>query len=178
VVWNKQFAAVYPFEHETQKDADIRLEVWAVDSNNHNNDYLLDYSDSRVDNVEHIYSPADPNITDYEIVVTYSNDHGVSQPAITPPYGLAWNVAPKPARDDSLLYDLNADGAVNELDVTILLDNVIASIETSDRYIFGDINSDGLIDANDLGILLKYIEKSASSQVEQPGDADLSNLRR
>ena len=178
VVWNKQFSTAYPFEHETQKDADIRLEVWAVDSNNPNNDYLLDYSDSRNDNVEHIYTPTDPNVTDYEIVVTYSNDHGVSQPAITPPYALAWNVTPKPARDDSLWLDLNADGVVNELDVTILLDNVIASIETSDRYIFGDINSDGLIDANDLDILLKYIEKSASSQVEQPGNADLSTLRR
>ncbi len=157
VVWNKHFAADYPFEHDREKDADLRLDVWAVDSNDPNNAYLLDYSDSRTDNVEHIYLPADANIADYEIVVSYSYDHDVNQPQVTPPYGLAWNVAPKPARDDSLWLDLNADGSVNDLDVKALLDNILASIETPDRYLFGDINSDGLLDVNDLQIFLNHI---------------------
>jgi hypothetical protein len=157
VVWNKLFAAAYPFEHQKDKDADIRLEVWAVDSNDHNNDYLLDYSDSRIDNVEHINYPADANFTDYEIVVAYSDHNDVNQPQISPPYGLCWNVAPAPARDDSFWLDLNADGSVDNLDVKVLLDNLLASIETPDHYLFGDINSDGMLDANDLQIFLDHI---------------------
>jgi hypothetical protein len=168
VVWNKLFAAAYPFEHQQDKDTDIRLEVWAVDSNDHNNDYLLDYSDSRIDNLEHIYYQADANFTDYEIIVSYSRDHDINQPATSPPYGLAWNVAPKPARDDSLLLDLNADGSVNDFDVTVLLDNILAGIDTPDRYLFGDINSDGIIDVNDLQILLDYIDTHTSQNVKQP----------
>jgi len=157
VVWNKYFAAAYPFEHQKEKDADIRLEVWAIDANDPNNDYLLDFSDSRIDNVEHIYYPADANFTDYEIVVSYSSDHDVNQPQASPPYCLAWNVAPKPPRDDSLLYDLNADGAVDNLDVIVLVNNLLAGLETPERYLFGDINSDGRLDAADLRILLNYI---------------------
>lgn len=168
VVWNKLFAAAYPFEHQTDKDADIRLEVWAVDSNDHSKDYLLDYSDSRTDNLEHIYYQADANFTEYEIIVSYSRDHDINQPAISPPYGLAWNVAPKPARDDALWLDLNADGSVNDLDVAVLLDNILAGIDTPDRYLFGDINSDGIIDVNDLQILLNYIDAHASQNVKQP----------
>ena len=164
VVWNKFFADTYPFKSQPEKDADIRLEVWAVDSNDPNNYYLLDYSDSRVDNIEHIYIQADPNITDYEIVVSYSEDHEVNQPQVSPPYALAWNVSPKPARDNSLWLDLNGDGLVDGLDVNILLDNLLAGIETPDKYLFGDINGDGVIDAKDLDILLDYIASSPSGE--------------
>jgi hypothetical protein len=167
VVWNKHFIADYPFGHETDKDADIRLEVWAVDSNDPNNNYLLDFSDSRIDNVEHIYSPADANFTEYEIIVSYSDDHDVNQPAITPPYSLAWNVAQAPARNDSLWFDLNADGIVDDLDLVALLDNVLASVEKPDSYLFGDINSDGLIDLNDIQIFFKYLDSIAEQNFEQ-----------
>jgi hypothetical protein len=172
VVWNRYFAADYPFAHDTGKDADLRLEVWAIDSNNPNNGYLLDYSDSRTDNVEHVYFPADANATNYEIVVSYSNDHDVNQPQTTSPYGLAWNVAPKPARDDSLWLDLNADGSVDNLDAKVLLDNLLASIETPDRYLFGDINSDGHLDVNDLQIFLDHVSKPEEQNIEQTGVAD------
>ena len=97
VTWNKQFSLVYPFEHDAQKDADLRLEIWAVDSNDPNNDYLLDYSDSRIDNVEHIYTPVDGNFTDYEIVVLFSDEHDVNQPQVSPPYAVAWNVGQTPS---------------------------------------------------------------------------------
>jgi hypothetical protein len=162
VTWNKQFSLTYPFEHEIQKDADVRLELWAVDSNDSNKDYLLDYSDSRIDNVEHIYTPADANFTDYEIVVLFSDEHDVNQPQVSPPYAVAWNVGSKPVRDDSLWFDLNADGVVDDLDVNVLLDSLIASMGTSDRYLFGDINSDGVIDISDLDILMRYIDAADS----------------
>ncbi len=160
LTWNRHFAAEYPFEHRTDLDADIQLEVWAVDSNDPNNDYLLDYSDSRTDNVEHIYFPADVNFTEYEIVVSFSDHNDVNQPQITSPYGLAWNVTSAQARDDSFWLDLNADGQVDDLDVMAMLDNLLASIETPDRYLFGDINSDGLLDVDDLKILLAHIDNS------------------
>jgi hypothetical protein len=164
VTWNKQFSLTYPFEHEAQKDADIRLEVWAVDSNDPNKDYLLDYSDSRIDNVEHIYTQADANVTDYEIVVLFSDEHNVNQPIASPPYAVAWNVGPVPVRNDALWFDLNADGVVDDLDINVLLDNLIADIGTSSHYLFGDINSDGLVDISDLDILMQYIESSAQSR--------------
>ena len=70
------------------------------------------------------------------------------------------NVGVKPARDDSLWFDLNADGVVDDLDVNVLLDNLIAGMGTSDRYLFGDINSDGVIDISDLDILMRYIDSA------------------
>ncbi|MFH1371855.1 MAG: S8 family serine peptidase [Planctomycetota bacterium] len=173
-VWNKNFAGDYPFEHERELDADIRLEVWAVDSNEPNNYYLLDFSDSRVDNVEHIYCPADANFTEYEIIVLYSDDHDVNQPAATPPYALVWNVAQAPARDDSLWLDLNADGVVDDLDLVALLDNVLASVETPQRYLFGDINSDGVLDLNDIQIFFKYLDNTAEQNVEELKAEDAS----
>ncbi len=131
-----------------------------------------------IDNVEHIYTPADANFTDYEIVVLFSDEHDVNQPQVSPPYAVAWNVGPKPARDDSLWFDLNADGVVDDLDVNVLLDNLIASMETSDRYLFGDINSDGVIDISDLDILMRYIDSAADSRYvtdSNPADTKSSN---
>ncbi|MBN2019398.1 MAG: S8 family serine peptidase [Sedimentisphaerales bacterium] len=160
VNWNRRFETVYPFEHQTEKDCDIRLELWAIDSGDANNSYLLDYSDSRTDNVEHIYSPADANITEYEIVVAYSEDHDVNQPADSGPYGLCWSISQKPERDETLWLDLNADGFVSHLDVSVLLGNILTSIETPGRYVLGDINSDGQLDADDLNIFLKHISPS------------------
>ena len=77
---------------------------------------------------------------------------------------VAWNVGPVPARNDSLWFDLNADGVVDDLDVNVLLDNLIASMQTSDRYLFGDINSDGVIDISDLDIMMRYIDAAADSR--------------
>ena len=51
-------------------------------------------------------------------------------------------------------YDLNADGTVNKLDFTILLNNLITNIKTPESYSLGDINTDGVIDFNDVEILL------------------------
>jgi hypothetical protein len=162
--WNRQFALTYPFEHQAQKDADIRLEIWAVDSNDSNRSYLLDFSDSRFDNVEHIYTQADANFTDYEIVVLFSNEHDVNQPQVSPPYAVAWSVTPAPARDDSLWLDLNGDGVVDDHDVNVLVDNLIASLQTSNRYLFGDINGDGVIDISDLDMLIRYIDSAADGR--------------
>lgn len=121
LVWNKHFAQVYPFEALPEMDADLRLELWAVDSEDRQKSFLLDYSNSPVDNVEHIHSRTDPNYADYEIVVSFSNGDDPNNIDKVQQYALAWNVAQVSEEDSALSYELNADGVVNELDVTILL---------------------------------------------------------
>jgi hypothetical protein len=156
LVWNKHYAGVYPFEAMPEKDADLRLEVWAVDPNDPRRDHLLDYSDSLVDNVEHIYRQADPNYTNYEIVVSYSDVEDSNQAPAVQQYALAWNVGSAAETDDSLLYDLNADGIVNRSDFDVLVDNYI-TYNPPGGYFMGDINSNGAFDANDLQSFLSRI---------------------
>jgi hypothetical protein len=178
-VWNKHYNSEYPFEPNPEEDANLRLELWAVDPNNHNNDYLLDYSDSSVDNVEHIYAQGDANYTNYELIVSFSD---IDDPNRIPPaerYGLAWNVSPvrsktatsngvsdAPDGDNILWYDLNADGVVNKLDFTILFDNLVASIKSPKDYLLGDINANGVFDVKDLQILLNHMNHKANWYTE------------
>lgn len=156
VVWNKHYNSVYPFESRPDKDANLRLELWAVDLNDPNSNYLLDYSDSKVDNLEHIYCKADANFTNYELVVTFSNIDDPNQTPVAHRYGMAWNVSNKQDRDNILWYDLNADGVVNDLDLTILVDNMLAGAKSSGNYLLGDINADGTIDKKDFEIILSH----------------------
>jgi hypothetical protein len=150
--WNKHYNSVYPFEAAPAKDADLRLEVWAVDANSPSRNYLLDYSDSKVDNIEHIYCKADANFTSYELVVTFSDSNDPNQSSADQRYGLAWDIT-KQYKENIFWYDLNADGVVNDADLTILSDNIQASVKSSKEYLLGDIDASGTIDANDLQIL-------------------------
>jgi hypothetical protein len=169
VVWNKHYSGVYPFEPMPAQDANLRLELWAVDTNDPENNYLLDYSDSKVDNVEHIYCKADANFTNYELVVTFSNIDDPNQIPAAQRYGLAWNVSKKQDSNDILLYDLNADGIVNDSDLTILVGNLLTSIKSPEAcpersrgsYPLGDINADGVIDQKDFKILLEHKDTTA-----------------
>jgi hypothetical protein len=161
VVWNRHYESLYPFEPLPEKDVNLRLEVWAIDPNNPDKSYLLDYSNSSVDNLEHIYCQVDANYTNYEIVVSYSDIDDTSQLPATHRYGLAWNIAEIENRDSIFWYDLNADGIVNESDFAILLNNRLNSFKSPEGYLFGDINTDGAIDANDLVILLNHKDAQA-----------------
>ena len=159
--WNKHYNNVYPFEPNPEKDANLRLELWAINPQNHSNDYLLDYSDSSADNLEHIYCRADANYTNYEIVLSYSNISGPNQPDSAQRYGLAWKTSKKQNSDSFFWYDLNADGIVNESDFAVLLNSRLASFKPSESYLLGDVNIDGAIDANDLIILLNHEDLQA-----------------
>jgi hypothetical protein len=156
VVWNQHYNSIYPFEPMPYKNANLRLELWAIDTNEPNNNYLLDYSDSKVDNVEHIYTSVDANYTNYELVVTFSNIDDPNQIPEEQRYGLAWNVSKKQDSDNILWYDLNADGIVNEADFAVLLNNLLTSVKSPESYLLGDINANGVIDANDLQILTDH----------------------
>lgn len=163
VVWNNHYSSVYPFEAIPDKDSNLRLEIWAVDTNDPNKDYLIDYSDSKADNIEHIYAKADANFTNYELIVTFSNIDDPNQTPADQRYGLSWNVS-KQDNDNILLYDLNADGIVNDLDLTAIVDNLLAGLKSSETspvqnrgaYLLGDINADGSIDEKDFEIILQH----------------------
>jgi hypothetical protein len=168
VVWNKHYSGTYPFEPMPDKDANLRLELWAVDTNDPENNYLLDYSDSKVDNVEHIYCRADANYTHYELIVTYTNSSDSNEIQTDQRYGLAWNVSQKQDSNDILLYDLNADGIVNDSDLTILVGNLLTSVKSPETYPLGDINADGKIDKKDFEIILKHKDDIANWYKENP----------
>lgn len=173
VTWNKHYQRNFPFEPAPEKDGNLRLELWAVDPANPNNDKLLDYSDSPVDNVEHICKAADPNYTNYEVVVSFSDIESEIESNPDQTYGLAWAVGQRQNGDSILSYDLNADGVVNELDIILALNNLTNSDKSPNSYIIGDLNSDGEIDAKDLAELLKQTKdnRRADWHVEQENKA-------
>lgn len=150
VVWNRHYQQNYPFEKLDEKDVDIKLELWAIDAENPDKNYLLDYSDSKVDNVEHIYCKTDANYTDYELVVSYPDEPNAPEHN----YGLAWNVNSGPPNDKNLWLDINTDGQFDNKDVAIVLKNVIEFARQSSDYLLGDVNEDGAIDFNDARIFM------------------------
>jgi hypothetical protein len=172
VVWNKHFDRTYPFESIPEKDSDLRLEVWAVDPNNPVNDYLLDYSDSNVDNIEHIYIPVDPKYSNYEIILSMNENEDPEEIAIAQRYGLAWNISDKQDRESIFWYDLNADGIVNELDLAILVNNIFNSTKSPENYLFGDINADGAIDIIDFNILIERNKLQADWYIEKEDNTE------
>ena len=167
VVWNRHYSSVHPFERALEKDSNLRLELWAVDPENHNNDYLLDYSDSTVDNVEHIYAVADAGYTNYEIILSFSNNDDQKVSAVSQLYGAAWSVGERQQDDNIFWYDLNADGIVNETDFIIMLNNLSNSTKTTGSYLLGDINPDGTIDVNDFKVLLDHHNYQADWHIKQ-----------
>ncbi|MBA7699953.1 hypothetical protein ES703_108659 [subsurface metagenome] len=161
LVWNRHYNDSYPFEPLPEKDADIRLELWAVNPDNPSEDYLLDYSDSTADNVEHIYCSLDPNYKNFDIVVSYSNIDEPQQILPRQSYALAWNVSEKQKSDDIFLYDLNTDGIVDQNDYIVLFVSWVNSIKSPAHYFLGDINTDGIFDANDINSLTEQMNRKA-----------------
>ena len=165
IVWNRHYSAEYPFESAPEKDCDLRLELWATDPDNPNKDYLIDHSDSSVDNVEHIYIPAEADYTNYKIIISFSNIENRREPAISQRYGIAWNVQKRQETDNIFWYDINADGIVNEADIHIMINNL--QDNTHDSYLIGDINPNGVIDADDLAAILNNRNRQADWLTKQ-----------
>ncbi len=158
LVWNRHFEDVYPFAHLYEADSDLRLELWAVDPNTFAKDYLVDYSDSVSDNVEHIYRPVDANYTSYEIVVT----SGVADPNEVngvERYALAWKVSTADEQRATMILecDLNGDGEVNTFDFEIVANNLGTRPAETIGYLSGDVNTDGLVDIKDARILIRSL---------------------
>jgi hypothetical protein len=167
LVWNRHYSRVYPFKSLPEKDSNLRLEIWAVDPNEPQNSYLLDYSDSAIDNIEHVYVPLDTAYNDYEIILSTSDIDDKTQQSAIQQYGLAWNVDYKQDKDNILWYDLNADGIVNDSDLTVMLMNLLDSGKSAENYLLGDLNPDGAIDVNDLKVLWDHNNMQADWQNNQ-----------
>jgi len=158
LVWNRHYEDRYPFDALTEADSDLRLELWAVDPNDPDAGYLLDYSDSISDNVEHIYRAADPNYSTYELIVTFSNpaDSNDLNPALER-YGLAWRTDEADKTESIYWYDLNYDGIIDTMDFSTLLKNLNSPVDSEAGYLLGDINMDGVIDIKDVVILMGHM---------------------
>ena len=124
-------------------------------------DILLDYSDSRVDNVEHIWFTTLADYTQYKLVVSYSNLAGQMPGPASERYALAWTVEEKSREQNILWYDLNGDGIVDEQDLAILMANQLAGQVSSQVYLIGDINGDGMIDERDVQELVQRYNLTA-----------------
>ncbi len=161
LTWNRHYSDQYPFEHLTDKDSDLRLEVWAVNPANPSRDILLDYSDSRVDNVEHLSFATVAPYTQYKVVVSYANLEGPMPVGTGERYAVAWSVDEKSPEENILWYDLNGDGIVNDQDFTLLRSNLKAEQKAPQAYLFGDVNGDGRIDELDLAELLARMNRTA-----------------
>ena len=62
--------------------------------------------------------------------------------------------------------DVNKDGAVDSLDVSVLEESSIDKVELDDyQKILGDVNKDGIVDAVDTAILKKYINSPQSGTI-------------
>ncbi len=158
VIWNNHFSNIFPFKAQPEKDANIRLELWMVNSDG--GEALLDYSDSPADNVEHIYCPLDANYSNYKLIVTQTIDQ--STPPLREVYAVVWNVEERTQNDNIHWYDLNADGQVDDADTGVLLDSLINNMKSAGSYFIGDMNSDGVFDEADFDILTKQMNRKAA----------------
>jgi hypothetical protein len=159
LVWNRHFEDEYPFNAITEADSDLTLEIRAVDPDDPQRDYLLDYSDSVDDNVEHIHCPLDAQFTRYEIVVTFSDVSGDTVKYPSERYALAWKTGPDETAENMLWYDLDLDGDIDRDDVIACINKFVPSESAPGGHAPGDINMDGKIDVDDLNILMTRLKQ-------------------
>ena len=162
LVWNQRYSNEYPFE--LLGCADLRIELWAVDGNDPNKKTIIDYSDSKNDNVEHIYFKldAEAEATKYEIIVSSNDDSNDTTPSTN--YALSWSLAPNKSKDqyEMLWYDLNSDGTVDIEDARTVMGNSSKEHLLEQNCLGGDINMDGKIGSDDLKLLADYIKHQGS----------------
>ena len=162
LIWNRHYEKEYPFKSSADGNSNLRLELWAVDPDNSSDDVLVDYSDSKVDNVEHIYADGLPGRLLYEIVVSWADPNDRAGAAGGERYAVAWSVEEKPADDNILWHDLNADGVVDEQDLKIVMKNLVEGQKSPDTYLIGDANADGAIGLDDIRALDAHRNRQAN----------------
>lgn len=86
LVWNRTYEDKYPFKLNLNLWKDLQVTLRKIDASGQIT--IVDFSDSPVDNVEHIYVTLEPDTT-YELVV--SNSPNV-EPKGTAAYALSWQV--------------------------------------------------------------------------------------
>ncbi len=113
--WNYHYQNQYPFEHQLDKDVNLRLELWGLDPNDSGNDVMVDYCDSLNDNVEHLYYQSGGRFSDYVVRVVFSEPEQIESTA-KQRYAVAWSVRNNTVSDNDWWHDLNADNKIDALD--------------------------------------------------------------
>lgn len=160
LAWNRHYKDEYPFKAAIDEDSDLRVELWAVANDETQTDYLVDHCDSVNDNIEHIYCPADPNFTTYQIVVR-SNDVSTdeAEPLMHERYALAWNVRQSKTEKQIEWFDLDGDGSAGTNDIALLMKRIDSSPDSENGYLTGDINLDGIINIKDVAELVYSLDR-------------------
>jgi Subtilase family/Dockerin type I domain len=153
--WNFHYLDEYPFRRAAEQ-TDLRLELWATGNDDPEQEYLLDYSDSATNNLEHIHYAVDPNYNNYKLIVTLGNDQQNNNAGLQN-YGLAWQTAKKTVKD-IYWYDLNGDEKIDSMDIGMMLENMSGDQEETPYRLIGDINLDGTIDIEDAKLLMSRRE--------------------
>jgi hypothetical protein len=151
LVWNLHYSQGYPFDRLSERTSDLRLELWAVDPADPQRDLLLDFSDSPVDNLEHIYVKTDPRYRRYQLVVSRSARDRSRD--LAEPFAVAWAVRGAESQHGLAWEDLNGDGLVDQRDYARLVQNWVSYLRQPNKYVIGDLNCDGQIDQQDLQLL-------------------------
>lgn len=87
LIWNRPYSSDYPFEPLWQNLADLQLELRKIDQQGEQ--IVVDFSDSPVDNVEHIYLKLEPNMA-YRLVISHSLNSEL--PKVFTPYAISWQI--------------------------------------------------------------------------------------
>jgi subtilisin family serine protease len=153
--WNFHYLDEYPFERDAQQ-TDLKLELWATSKDDPQREYLLDYSDSATDNLEHIHYAVDPNYNNYKLVVSLGDNQQDNNAGLQT-YGLAWQTTKK-VEKDIYWYDLNGDEKIDSMDIGMVLESMSENREDSPYQFIGDINLDGTLDIEDVKLLMSRRE--------------------
>ena len=123
--WNYHYQNQYPFAHELEKDANLRLELWGIDPDTEI-ETLVAVCDSFSDNIEHLYVKSDERFSSYRLRVLFS-DRQLPEDSTEQRYALAWSVGPDSAASNKWWHDLNGDDRIDQFDkfAFILIDGQI-----------------------------------------------------
>ncbi|MHC4552758.1 MAG: S8 family serine peptidase [Planctomycetota bacterium] len=112
--WNRFYKNDYPFDHDLEKDTDLRLELWGKLADDPN-EILLDFSDSVNDNVEHIYFQCIEGVDTYRLRVTFNDQQAVTDKT-RQRFALAYHIGADTAAANKWWYDVNGDNQINPID--------------------------------------------------------------
>ena len=115
--WNYHYQNQFPFNHQLEKDTNLRLELWGIDMdpNIPDSETLVAVCDSVDDNVEHIYVKSDARFSSYRVRVLFS-DLQLVEPLTSQRYAVAWSVGKDTSLGNQWWYDLNGDDKIDVLD--------------------------------------------------------------
>lgn len=149
--WRRAYSASFPYAASAQ-EADLRLELFGKAKDG--GWIQLAVSDSASANVEHIFAPVSPGVSDYRVAVLYGPADSSREDSATD-YAVAFGARQMPADWQGWL-DTNSDSRLDFNDVAL-------AFGTGPEPVTLDINGDGTGDFSDimfqLGEIVKTLDK-------------------